>query len=144
MRSAPAIGFEYQPSRWVPRILGVVVVLAAMATWFCGAPLAARITLVAVTLASGAWGAHRLRRPPIYAVGWSGQSGWTVRGLDGADDTAVLASFRVVRQVVLLRLMTHRYGTFTLWLAPDNSDADTRRRLRMRLAVLHAPKESAM
>jgi len=81
---------------------------------------------------------HAIRRlrVPVYAVGWASQAGWTVRGLDGADDAAVLKSFRIFRQVALLRLTSHRYGKLTLWLMPDNADPDTRRRLRMRLAVL--------
>ena len=41
-----------------------------------------------------------------------------------------------MRQVVVLRLASGRYGKLTLWLMPDNSDADIRRRLRMRLAAL--------
>jgi toxin CptA len=46
-------------------------------------------------------------------------------------------------QLVLLRLASRRYGKLTLWLLPDNSDADIRRRLRMRLAVLSRADEEA-
>jgi hypothetical protein len=44
---------------------------------------------------------------------------------------------------VLLRLTSPRYGKLTLWLMPDNTDPDIRRRLRMRLAVLQAEEEQA-
>ncbi|MFC3653906.1 hypothetical protein ACFONN_20365 [Dyella humi] len=135
MTSAPAIGFEYRPSRWPSRLLVVVTGLAALAIMMSGVPLLARIALA---LASAAACVHAIRRLrlPIYAVGWASQSGWTLRGLDGADDVATLVSFRIMRQLVLLRLASVRYGKLTLWLMPDNTDADIRRRLRMRLAVL--------
>lgn len=142
MTSAPAIGFEYRPSRWVPCLFVVVTVLAVLAIVFSGLPLLARIALTTASVAACLLAIRRLRLP-IYAVGWASQSGWTLRGLDGADDTATLMSFRVMRQIVLLRLTSHRYGKLTLWLLPDNSDADIRRRLRMRLAVIQAAEESA-
>jgi toxin CptA len=61
-----------------------------------------------------------------------------LRGLDGTDAPASLLSFKVMRSMVLLRLTSPRYGKLTLWLMPDNSDADIRRRLRMRLAIMRA------
>jgi len=48
----------------------------------------------------------------------------------------VLTSFRVLGSFVLLRLSTAGQGVQVLLLAPDNSDADIRRRLRMRLATV--------
>lgn len=142
MTSAPAIGFEYRPSRWLPRLFVLVTGLAILAVMASGAPLLARITLAAASAAACAYAIHRLHLP-IYAVGWASRSGWTLRGLDGADIAATLVSFRVLRQVVLLRLASDRYGKLTFWLMPDNTDADIRRRLRMRLAVLvNDPKES--
>jgi toxin CptA len=59
------------------------------------------------------------------------------------DVPATLASFRVLGALVLLRFKTARHGTHTLLLAPDNSDADIRRRLRMRLATLQPGESSA-
>lgn len=100
-----------------------------------GVPLFERIALALASVAACVHAIRRLRLP-IYAVGWANQSGWTLRGLDGADDAATLVSFRIMRQVVLLRLASVRYGKLSLWLMPDNTDADIRRRLRMRLAVL--------
>ncbi|WP_333676964.1 hypothetical protein [Dyella sp.] len=135
MTSAPAIGFEYRPSRWVPRLFAGVTGLAMVAIAISGLPLLMRIALVLVSTAACVHAIRRLALP-IYAVGWANQSGWTLRGLDGGDDAATLVAFRIFRQTVLLRLASARYGKLTLWLMPDNSDADIRRRLRMRLAVL--------
>jgi toxin CptA len=69
--------------------------------------------------------------------------GWTLHGRDGADEPATLLSHKVVRNAVLLRMASRRHGKLTLWLMPDNTDADTRRRLRMRLALLRADQDEA-
>jgi toxin CptA len=141
MTSAPAIGFEYQPSRWIPRLFLLVTLLALVAITLSGVPLILQCALIASAIIACAHALRRLRSP-IYAVGWA-KSGWTLRGLDGADDQATLRSSRVMGSLVLLRLASQRYGKLTLWLMPDNSDSDIRRRLRMRLAVLKAVSEDA-
>jgi toxin CptA len=79
----------------------------------------------------------------VNAAGWAHSSGWTLRGLDATDEPASLRSFKVVGSLVLLRLSSPRYGKLTLWLMPDNTDADIRRRLRMRLAVMKAAAEES-
>jgi len=135
MTSAPAIGFEYRPSRWVARLFALVTAAAVTAIVLSGMPAMARAIVAVASLAACIHAVRRLRLP-IYAVGWASQSGWTLRGLDGADEAATLIASRVMRQMVLLRLASGRYGRLTLWLLPDNTDADIRRRLRMRLAVL--------
>jgi toxin CptA len=141
MTSAPAIGFEYRPSRWVPRLLVVMTFLAVLAIALSGVAVVWQVVLAMGAAAACRHTLLRLRLP-IYAVGWANQSGWTLRGLDGSDDTATLLSFRAIGDAVLLRLASRRYGKLTLWLMPDNSDADIRRRLRMRLAILRtAPLE---
>jgi toxin CptA len=135
MTSAPAIGFEYRSSRWVPRLFVAVTCLTVVAVMASGGPVLMRVVLASVLVAVCSQAIRRLQLP-IYAVGWASRSGWTLRGLDGADDAAALLSFRIVGQLVLLRLASGRYGKLTLWLMPDNTDADIRRRLRMRLAVV--------
>ncbi len=57
----------------------------------------------------------------------------------GEDAAATLASFRVIgEKIVWLRLSSPGQRQALLLLAPDNSDADIRRRLRMRLAQIEA------
>ena len=137
MTSAPAIGFEYRPSRWVPRLFVAVTVLAVLAIALSGLPSVLQIP-IAIGVLIWCANAVRLLRVPISAVGWANHGGWSLHGLDGADEPATLCSFKVVRTVVLVRLASRRYGKLTFWLMPDNSDADIRRRLGMRLAVLQA------
>jgi toxin CptA len=135
MTSAPAIGFEYRASRQVAGLFALVTLLSVLAIALSGAPWVLRILLAAAAVA-GCYRAQRRLSLPVNAVGWAGPSGWTLRGIDGADDPATLLSSHCVSGMVLLHLASQRYGRLTLWLMPDNSDADIRRRLRMRLAVL--------
>jgi toxin CptA len=39
MTSAPAIGFEYQPSRWPGRVFLLTATLAVLAIWLSAIPL---------------------------------------------------------------------------------------------------------
>ena len=143
MTSAPAIGFEYRPSRWVARLLVVVTVLTVLAIALSGVPGVLQTVAAVATLIMCGYALRRLR-VPITAIGWVSQGGWSLHGPDGPDEPATLVSFKVIRTVVLLRLVSRRYGKLTFWLMPDNSDADIRRRLRMRLAVLRTdPEERA-
>jgi toxin CptA len=135
MASAPAIGFEYRPSRLIRRLRWSVAGLAMVALLVSGIDPPVRVLLVFVFLFAAGLGLARWRRVPSpTAVGWHPKSGWTVRMADGRDATMTLCSFRVLAGCIVLNLagegMRH-----DLWLLPDNSDADTRRRLRMRLAA---------
>lgn len=136
MTSAPAIGFDYSPSRWLQRVMLLVAVLALLAVMYCALPLWVRLALiVAVLLAT--WRALRqLRTAAVVAAGWGAELDWTLHMADNEDVPAELLSFRVLGVLVLLRLRTAERGVHALLLAPDNSDADIRRRLRMRLATL--------
>ena len=117
MTSAPAIGFDYAPSRWLRRVLLLVAALAVVVVMSCSLPLWIRLTLVVV-------------------AGWGSGPDWTLHMADNEDVAAALLSFRVLGPFVLLRLRAADRGVHALLLAPDNSDADIRRRLRMRLATV--------
>jgi len=136
MTSAPAIGFDHAPSRLLQRLLLVVAALAVLATLGCALPPWLQVVLVIVVLLATWEARRRLAAPAVVAAGWSPDSDWTLRMADGEDVAASLASFRVLGAFVLLRLRSSAQGTHVLLLAPDNSDADIRRRLRMRLAAM--------
>jgi toxin CptA len=136
MTSAPAIGFEYRPSRGLRLALIVVASLAVLAVASCAlAWWPKSLLMLAVALATR-HSIQRITTTPIAAVGWSADSDWTLRLLDHEDIPATLASSRVLGALVLLRLQTVERGVQMLLLTPDNSDADIRRRLRMRLATM--------
>jgi toxin CptA len=142
MTSAPAIGFEYRHSRRAQRLLVAVTALTLLALVLSGFSGWFRLALSLGAIAACGRALRRLRLP-VVAVGWSGRSGWSLHGRDGADEPATLLSHKVMRTAILLRLASHRHGKLTLWLMPDNTDADTRRRLRMRLALLRADQDEA-
>jgi toxin CptA len=133
MTSAPAIGFEYQPFRRLLIFVGVLVALSvalsALAPWLKWALLAG------VLLAIGR-SARSTMDSPVVAAGWSADNSWTLHLASHEDVPATLASFRVLGQFVLLRPLMTGQGVQVLLLAPGNSDADTRRRLYMRLATI--------
>jgi toxin CptA len=136
MTSAPAIGFEYAPSRLLRHCLMGMAALASLAVAFSGLAIGWKLMLI-TTAALATWQTlQRATRSPLAAAGWDAEGGWTLRTANHEDIAATLASFRVLGSFILLRLRTAERGMQILLLAPDNSDPDTRRRLRMRLATV--------
>lgn len=135
MTFAPAIGFEYRPSRLVGRILGGMVALAGMAILLCGWPWTLKVALWLVCGMACAWELRRWRYPVVHAAGWGADGSWSLRSASAEDAVAEMAGFRVIGAFIVLRLRQVGRGHVTLLLAPDNSDADLRRRLRIRLAA---------
>ena len=136
MTSAPAIGFEYRPSRVFRRLLIFVGALVVLSVALCAlAPWLKWLLVVGVLLAVGQ-SARNTKDSLVVAAGWSADNSWTLHLASHEDVPATLASFRVLGMFVLLRLLTTEQGVQVLLLAPDNSDADIRRRLRMRLATI--------
>lgn len=138
MTSAPAIGFEYRPSLWLPRLLWAVAVLAVLAIALSGLPPWLKLASAVLAVALAFRAVRRHLASPVRAAGWSGEGGWSLHLADGSDAAAALASFRVLGDCILLRLRATPGGEHVLLLAPDNSDTDIRRRLRMRLATVQA------
>jgi toxin CptA len=135
MTSAPAIGFEYQPSRAFRRLLIFVAVLVVLAVALCALAVGLKWLLVAGVMLAVWRSVHKATSSPVVAAGWGTDNSWTLHLASSEDVPATLASFRVLGMFVLLRLQTTEGGQVLL-LAPDNSDADIRRRLRMRLATI--------
>lgn len=136
MTSAPAIGFEYRPSRLLRRLLLVVASLTMLAIALCALAIWPKLLLMAGVLMATGQSLHRMANSRVAAAGCSAGRDWMLHLADGEDVPATLASFRVLGAFVLLRLQTLEQGVQVLLLAPDNSDADIRRRLRMQLAIV--------
>ncbi|WP_266181638.1 hypothetical protein [Dyella humicola] len=135
MTSAPAIGFEYSPSRWLPRLLAGMSMLALLAILLAAVPFWLKYPLALMPVLAARYAALRFKRSPVRGAGWSRDGSWTLRFASGDDLPASLGSFRVIADVIWLRLTLAGGGSVVLLLAPDNTDADIRRRLRMRLAL---------
>ena len=138
MTSAPAIGFEYRPSRWLWRIPALMATLALGAVALCGLPLSLKLLLMLLVLLLSWHKLRQLARSDVVAVGLASDGSWRLRMRSGDDVPATLASFRMLGQWVWLRWSLGERGGQVALLATDNSDADIRRRLRMRLATLKA------
>ena len=136
MPSATAIGLAYAPSRWLQRAMMLVAALAVLGVMSCALPLWIRWVLTVAVLLATWWTRRRLLGSAVRAAGWGTQLEWTLRLADNEDLPAQLVSFRVLGRFVLLRLRARDPGVHALLLGPDNSDADIRRRLPMRLATV--------
>jgi toxin CptA len=133
MTSAPAIGFDYRPSRVPAQLLALVTTLVFVAVALSGALFGLKLALAAGALALAVVAARRTARSRIAGVG-CGPDGWALYLADRTLLPARLLSHRVIGTCLLLRLKTDD-TVEVLLLAPDNSDPDIRRRLRMRLAI---------
>ncbi|MBT2116728.1 hypothetical protein KK141_06065 [Dyella sp. LX-66] len=135
MTSAPAIGFEYAPSRLAARGCAGMALLAVAAVWLCGLPWWGRLMLSCALAAL--WVVERRlgRHPAVTAAGWAADGSWALRDAQSADTVAELRSSRLLGGCVWLCLQPSSGRPVNLLLAPDNSDEDLRRRLRMRLAA---------
>lgn len=147
MTSAPAIGFEYRPSRWPGRVWLLITALAVVAVWLSAIPSWIKSLLTAFAVLAAVRAIARSSHPEVVAAGWAREGGWSLRMATYEDVPATLASFRALgHQAVWLHLNAQGRRGVSLLLATDNSDADIRRRLRMRLALadsagLHTPRE---
>lgn len=136
MRSAPAIGFEYRPSRTLSVCIVVLAALAVVAVALSGCPRWMSAILAFAALAYGAAGLWRYRHPRVAALTWRSDGGISIRfsGRGGGveDVEGELRDARVLGFLIALQLRWPE-GRASIWLLPDNLDADTRRRLRVRL-----------
>ncbi|SRR5579885_980190 len=137
MRSAPAIGFEYRPSRTLALLAASLIVLAMVAVALGGIPVWLKVVLEASALVYGAWSFWSFLRPRVRALSWRSDGSVSVKLADrhGAEtETQGAFGARVLGPLIVLQLRWER-GRANLWLLPDNLDPDTRRRLRVRLAL---------
>lgn len=136
--SAPPIGFDYRASRRLMLALGIMAVLAMVATALSALPtLWQGLLMLAVGVASG-WQLQRMRRPRVRTLLWRADGSAQLKLHRRAEDapretTGRVHAAHVTGPLITLKLRWPDGGRETLWLTPDNLDADTRRRLRMRL-----------
>jgi toxin CptA len=140
MTSAPAIVFEYRPSRVFRRLLIVIAIPVVLALALCALAPWLKWLLVAGALLATGQSVRKTTNSPVVAAGWSADNSWTAHLASHEDLPAVLASYRVLGMFVLLRLQMVEQGVQVLLLAPDNSNVDIRRRPRMRMATIQPGK----
>jgi len=133
MKSAPAIVFDYRPSRLLQCVLIGVGVLAMLAALASGVPSWAKALLGIAALGGAARALRRLRNPVVRRCAWHASGHWRVRDAGGQDHPASLLQASVRGALIVLRLRSPLQGSSALVLLPDNCDSETRRRLRVRL-----------
>ncbi|MDN5924187.1 MAG: hypothetical protein L0H70_04220 [Xanthomonadales bacterium] len=138
MTSAPPIAFDCKVSPCVVVATMVIVVLALLAIVLTGMPPWLRVGLLLVISAWGAFGMVRLLHPRLRSLLWRADGSVEVStrdraAEDGAHVEAELRGARVLGPLVVLNLRGPGIGSLALWQLPDNTDADTLRRLRMRV-----------
>jgi hypothetical protein len=132
MRSAPAIAFDYRPSR-VLGVLGALVgLLAVAAPWASGlgTPLRVLVSLAALVLATSAIRRHA--RPRFRCVACR-EGEWFLLDRGGDEHPAELVAQTRIGVMLALDFAVGR-SRARMVLLPDNLDADTRRRLILLLA----------
>lgn len=138
MKQAPAIGFTCRVSWLLVTATLVIGVLALVAVQLVRGPAWLHHVLRLVTLAYVAAAVAGMLRPRVRALVWraDGSAEMTLRDNlveSGRTVQGAVGSARVLGPLLVLTLSWPPRGRAHLWLLPDNLDADTRRRLRMRL-----------
>jgi toxin CptA len=134
MKSAPAIAFDYVPSRWLLAALIAVSGLALLAIALSGVSLWSKGVLALAACVYAGRTFAGLRKPPIRRCAWYESGHWRIRDASGRELEASLRQASVRGGCIVLRFHSALARSSTLVLLPDNCDADTRRRLRVRLA----------
>ena len=134
MKSAPAIAFDYVPSRWLATAIVVVALLALVAVAFAGLAIWIKLTLGCAVVGYAAYSLRRHLLTSTRRVAWHEAGHWRMALADGEERVAELRHAVVRGGWLVLTLRAGNGERVALILGPDNSDADLRRRLRVRLA----------
>ena len=140
MKQAPAIGFTCRVS-WSLVIATLIVgVLALVAVQIVRGPAWLRHALHLATVAYVAAVVAGMLRSRVKALVWRQDGTAEITLRDGIAEAGrnvqgAVGSARMLGPLIVLTLRWPPRGRAHLWLLPDNLDADTRRRLRMRLGT---------
>ncbi|HSE11758.1 MAG TPA: protein YgfX, partial [Rudaea sp.] len=134
MKSAPAITFDYRPSRRLAAGIAAIALVSLVAVASSGIAGWLRVVAAFAACAYAALALRRFLASPVRRVAWHTAGHW--RLLDAAgEEHAVELRHAVVRGAwIVLSLRRNDGRRVALVLAPDNCPADVRRRLRIRLA----------
>ncbi len=135
MKSAPAIAFDYRPSRRVAIAVAGVAALAILAVFLSGLGLGMRLVLVLAALPLTMLALRAHLRPRTRRVA-HGAGGWLLVDRRGNERSARLAAHVQRGNLLLLEFLAEEQsGRQRILLTTDNSDADLRRRLILVLAA---------
>jgi hypothetical protein len=133
MRSVPSIAFDARPSPTLAYAAAIGVVAAIVTPWQSALPTIARVAASAVACAAGVVALTRFERPRFARVA-HGAAGWTLVDPNGEAQSAELVAHRRLGTWLALDFRDTSDRRFRIVLGPDNSDAETRRRLALMLS----------
>ena len=134
MTSEPGIRFEYRRSRAPLRLALGGLSLVFLAVFAADIPLVLRFSIATVALVLAFYRQRHAADRAVRRVQWASDGNWTIDLATGREVAMELDTFRTFGSHVVLNLRSGNVAGPTLWLAGDNTDEATRRRLRMRLA----------
>ena len=137
MKSAPAIAFDYAPSRWLAAAIMAIALLALVAVAFTGIGMWTKLALGCAVVAYAARAVWEHAHGSVRRVAWHQAGHWRIAHADGEERVAELRHAVVRGAWLVLTLCATDGKRVALILGPDNSEADVRRRLRVRLARAH-------
>lgn len=140
MKSAPAIGFRCRASWLLIAATVAVAALAIVALQLLRGSAWLHHLLVLLVIAYAALSVRGLLRPSVAALLWRSDGGVELTLRDGVPDAGgtvlgAVQGARVMGPLIVLTLRWPPRQRAHLWILPDNLDADTRRRLRVRLGA---------
>lgn len=134
MKSAPAIAFDYRPSRWLLAATAVTTGLALVALTLCAFDAAVRVLLAIVIVGYAMFALRRFVRIAPRRLAWHTAGHWRIVESSGVERVAELERAAIRGAWIALTLRRSDKSTLAIVLGPDNSDVETRRRVRVRLA----------
>ena len=141
MKSAAAIGFDYRPSRVFAACIVLVWLFALLAVAVCGLPLWLKVALILAASLHAGWTLRGFLRPSFRHLLWHAAGHWRAHDTGGQECVAELRRATVLGGLIVLSFRAPSVGNTSFVLLPDNCDADTRRRLRVRLARVPADEQ---
>jgi len=134
MKSVPAIAFDYRPSRGLLCGILIMAVLALVAIALCGLGMAWKLGLAASAAAYVGWVLGKFLHLPCVRIVWHSAGHWRLHDARGGEQTGEFVRAVALGVLTVLVLKTAPKRALAFVLLPDNCDAETRRKLRVRLA----------
>ncbi|MGB0134016.1 hypothetical protein [Dokdonella sp.] len=134
MKSAPAIAFDYRPSRLLGLAIACMTVLAVVATVLNGLDLQWRLLLALIAASFGSFALFRHLQPRYLRIA-RGEGGWILVDGHGVDHPASLIGHVDRGGLLVLEFVDDTVARTRFILAADNCEGDLRRRLLLVLAA---------
>jgi toxin CptA len=134
MKSVPVVAFDYRPSRLLTGALAVAFLLSMFALALSGMALAAKLLCGILAMVYAPLAMRRLFRASPCRAAWQAAGHWRLAFAEGPETVAELCGSAIRGSWIVLNLRVNDGRRVDLILAPDNSDVETRRLLRVRLS----------